>query len=107
MTIKARSFLLMALLRLLFGSESFYIMVPYSPESDGFKLRFRKREYNPEISAYESIKGLSDQDCLGLPDKGGQRPRVRSFQGNSEALGVYAQVSIHPLTRYVSLHLSP
>lgn len=81
MTIKARSFLLMALLRLLFGFELFYhdIMVPYSPETEGLKLRFRKREYHPEISGNDSIKGLFAHDCLGLPEKVGHRPCVRRF----------------------------
>lgn len=59
-------------------SKLFYhdIMVTYSPGTEVFKFRIRKKECNPEMCGYDSIKRVSALDCFGLPKKRGHRPHV-------------------------------
>ena len=60
------------------ASELFYhdITVTYSPRTEGFKLRVSKKECNPEMFEYNSIKGFCARDYFGLPQKGRHRPHV-------------------------------
>lgn len=77
-------------------------MVTYSPRTEVFKLRIRKRECNPEMFGYDSIKEFSVHDSLGLPKMVGHRPDVRIFQGNNDPLGIDAEFIINFLITYVS-----
>ena len=65
-------------------------------------LRFMKREHNPEIFRYDSMEGFSAHNCFGLRKKVDHGPHLRSFQGNSDPLGIYAEFSVHFLITYIS-----
>lgn len=95
----------MAPLRLFFVFKLFYhdIIVTYFPGTEACKLRIWKGECSPEIWRHDSIEGFSAHNCFGLQKKVDHRPCVRSFQGNSDPLGVYAELTIHFLVRSMSL----
>lgn len=85
-------------------SKIFYhdIMVAFSPGTEVFTLVIRKRNCKPDMFGSDSIKGFSAHGCFGLPQKVGHRLHERSFQGNSDHLGIDAEFSIHFLIRYIS-----